>query len=62
MKDLKLPPGVRALQDEDVVVAAVKEVIEEAAPAAAEEAAAEPEVIGRKPEEGEGEAAATEEK
>jgi large subunit ribosomal protein L25 len=62
IKDLKLPPGVKALQDEDLVVAQVKTIEEEAAaPAAAEEGAAEPEVIGRKPEEGE-EAAAGEEK
>ena len=54
IKDLKLPPGVKALQDEDLIVATVKEIAEEeAAPAAVEEGAAEPEVIGRKPEEGE---------
>jgi len=55
VKDLKLPPGVRALQDEDLILAMVKE-IEEAAPAEAvvEEGAAEPEVIGRKPEDEEG--------
>lgn len=53
IKDLKLPPGVRALQDEDQVVAQLKAVEEEAvAPAAAEEGAAEPEVIGKKPEDG----------
>jgi large subunit ribosomal protein L25 len=60
IKDLKLPAGVRCLQDEDLIVATVKEVVEEVeAPAAAtEEGAAQPEVIGRKPEEGgEGEAA-----
>jgi large subunit ribosomal protein L25 len=58
VRDLKLPPGVRALQDEDLILAMVKE-IEEAAPAAAvaEEGAAEPEVIGRKAEEEEGAAA-----
>src|SRR4051812_26866697 len=60
IKDLKFPTGVRPLQDEDLIVATVKEIVEEVAPAAAvEEGAAEPEVIGRKPEEGaEGEAAA----
>lgn len=48
ISDLKLPAGVRALQDPEVIVAMVK-VIEEEAPAeAAEGAAAEPEVIGRK--------------
>jgi large subunit ribosomal protein L25 len=50
IKDLKLPPGVRVLQDEDLIVATVKEVVEEAAGEAAEAATAEPEVIGRKPE------------
>src|SRR5687767_14421496 len=34
VRDLKLPPGVRALQDEDLILAMVKE-IEEAAPAVA---------------------------
>src|SRR5688500_13840317 len=59
IKDLKLPAGVRATQDEDQIVAAVR-VIEEEAPAEVAEAAgaAEPEVIGRKPEEGEEGAAA----
>ena len=58
VRDLKLPPGVRALQDEDLILAMVKE-IEEAAPAGAveEEGAAEPEVIGRKAEDEEGAAA-----
>ena len=58
VKDLKLPPGVRATQDEDLILAMVKE-IEEAAPteAVVEEGAAEPEVIGRKPEDEEGAAA-----
>lgn len=58
IKDLKLPPGVRVLQDEDLIVATVKEIAEEAPVEVAEGAAAEPEVIGRKPEE---EAAAGEE-
>jgi len=53
IKDLKLPTGVRPLADEDLIVAQVKEIKEEeAAPAAAEAGAAEPEVIGKKPEEG----------
>jgi large subunit ribosomal protein L25 len=59
ISDLKPPPGVRCLQDAELIVAMVKE-IEEAAPTeAAEAAAAEPEVIGRKAEdeeEAEGEA------
>ena len=58
IKDLKLPAGVRALQDEDLVVAQLKAIEEEAAPAATEEGAAEPEVIGKKPEDGEDGAAA----
>ena len=57
IRDLKLPQGVRSLQDEDLLVAAVREVQEEA-PAEAAEAVAEPEVIGRKAEEGEEGAAA----
>ena len=64
VKDLKLPSGVKCLQDEDLIVAQVKEVKEEEVAPAAEGEAAEPEVIGKKPEEGaEGEAApAAEEK
>jgi len=57
IKDLKLPPGVKALQDEELIVATVKEVAEEA-PAEAPAGSAEPEVIGRKPEDGEEGAAA----
>src|SRR4051812_12996965 len=62
VSDLKLPPGVRALQDPEVIVATVKVVAEEEAAPAAEPESAEPEVIGRKAEDGEGEAAGTEEK
>jgi large subunit ribosomal protein L25 len=65
IKDLKLPEGVKAMQDGDLIVATVKEILE-VLPAAVEEGAAEPEVIGRKPAEGEeaaaGEAPAAEEK
>lgn len=54
IKDLALPPGAKALQDEDLIVAMVKVIEEEVtAPAAVEAESAEPEVIGRKPEEGE---------
>ncbi len=56
IKDLKLPPGVRCLQDEDLMLAQVR-VIEEEAAAPVEGETAEPEVIGRKPE---GEEAAAE--
>ena len=57
IRDLKLPPGVRAIPDGDVIVATVKEIAETETPAEAE--TAEPEVIGRKAGE---EEAATEEK
>src|SRR3954453_938009 len=51
IKELKLPNGVRCLQDEDLIVATVKEIQEEAAAEVTEgEGAAEPEVIGRKKE------------
>jgi large subunit ribosomal protein L25 len=64
LKDIKLPAGVKALHDEDLIVATVKEILEVAPAAVGEEGAAEPEVIGRKPAEGEegaeGEAAAPE--
>ena len=54
IKDLQLPNGVRPLADGEQIVAQVKEIKEEeAAPVAAEGEAAEPEVIGKKPEEGE---------
>lgn len=58
ISDLKLPPGVKCTQDEDQIVAMVKEIEEETPVAeAAETGAAEPEVIGRKAEdEAEGEA------
>ena len=65
IKDLKLPPGVKVLQDKDLIVVTVKEILEVAA-APAEEGTAEPEVIGRKPADGEegaaGEAPAAEKK
>jgi large subunit ribosomal protein L25 len=58
---LKLPSGVTCLQDGDLIVATVKEIQEEVAAAApAEEGAAEPEVIGRKPEDEAAEGAAPE--
>jgi large subunit ribosomal protein L25 len=60
ISDLKLPAGAKALQDPDLIVAMVKVIAEEEAAPAADAGAAEPEVIGRKPEEGE--AAAGEEK
>lgn len=58
IRDLKLPEGVRCLQDGDLIVATVKEVQEVVPVETAEAGAAEPEVIGRKAaEEGEGEEA-----
>jgi large subunit ribosomal protein L25 len=56
IRDLKLPPGVRAIPDGDVIVATVKEIAETET-AAVEGETAEPEVIGRKPGEVEAEAA-----
>ena len=52
IKDLTLPKGVRALQDEDLVVATVRAIAEseEDIAAAAAEGAAEPEIIGKKKE------------
>ena len=55
VSDLKPPAGVKILNDPEVIVATVKEIVEEAPAAAAEGESAEPEVIGRKAEEGEGE-------
>ena len=52
LKDIKLPPGAKAMQDEDLIIAMVKVIAEEEAAPAAEAETAEPEVIGRKPEEG----------
>lgn len=63
IKDLVLPAGVKVLQDEDLIVATVKEVAEEETTEAAEGETAEPEVIGKKKEEGdEAEAADAEKK
>jgi large subunit ribosomal protein L25 len=54
VSDLKFPEGVRPVNDRDAIVATVKEILETVAtPAAVEGAAAEPELIGRKPAEGE---------
>jgi large subunit ribosomal protein L25 len=58
VRDLKLPAGVRALQDEDLIVAMVREIEEEAAAPEAVEGAAEPEVIGKGKEEEAAEGAA----
>ena len=58
IRELQLPPGVRVLQDADLIVATVREVLEVAPAEPAEAAATEPEVIGRKPTEEEAAAAA----
>jgi large subunit ribosomal protein L25 len=59
IKDIALPSGVKALQDGELIVATVKEILEAAPTAAVEGETAEPEVIGKKVEEGaEGEAPA----
>ena len=61
VKELTLPNGVRVLQDEDLIVAMVRE-IEEQTEAADAEAAAEPEVIGKGKEDEAAEGAAEEAK
>jgi large subunit ribosomal protein L25 len=50
LKDLKLPEGVTALQDPELILATVKEIIEQEAAPTVEAGAAEPEVIGKKKE------------
>ena len=58
VKELKLPSGVKVLDDEELIVCQVREVKEIVTePVAAEAGAAEPEIIGKKKEE-EGEEAA----
>lgn len=52
VSDLKVPAGVTIVQDGEQIVATVKEVLEAAPAEAAEAGGAEPEIIGRKPEEG----------
>jgi large subunit ribosomal protein L25 len=56
--NLKLPEGVRAVTDANAVVAQIRVLAEEVVAPAAVAEGAEPEVIGAKPEEAEGEAAA----
>ncbi len=53
LKDIPLPTGVKAMQDEDLIVATCAEVKEEETTEAAEGESAEPEVIGKKKEDGE---------
>ena len=59
IKDLALPPGAKAMQDGDQIVAMVKVIADEEAAPAAEGDTAEPEVIGRKPEDEAAEGAET---
>jgi hypothetical protein len=61
LSEIKFPAGVKATNEHDVIVATVKEIVETAATATVEGEAAEPELIGRKPAEGEEAAAAGEE-
>jgi large subunit ribosomal protein L25 len=53
IKDLPFPPGVKSMQDEDLIVAQVREILEAAPTEAVEGTTAEPEIIGKKKEEGE---------
>ncbi len=53
IKEIQMPPGVKCLQDGELIVATVKEILEAAPTAVVEGESAEPEVIGRKPAEGE---------
>ena len=53
ISDLQFPPGVKSMQDPDLIVATVREIVEEAPVEVAEAGPTEPEVIGKKPEEGE---------
>jgi large subunit ribosomal protein L25 len=62
IKDLTLPPGVRCLQDPELIVATVREIVESASATEVAEGTAEPEVIGRKPEDEAAEGAAAAEK
>ena len=50
VKDLKLPDGVKCVQDEDLIVAQVKVIEDTDAEAAEAAATAEPEIIGKKKE------------
>ena len=50
LKDIKLPEGVTALQDPELILATVKEIEDEDATADADATSAEPEVIGKKKE------------
>jgi large subunit ribosomal protein L25 len=57
LKDIKLPAGVRALQDEDLIIATCAEIKEAEPTEAVEATSAEPEVIGKKKEDEEAAAA-----
>ena len=50
VKEITLPPNVKALNDGEQIVATVREIVEQAVTTAAEGESAEPEVIGRKAE------------
>ncbi len=59
LKDIPMPSGVKATQDEDLIIATCAEIKELESTEAAEGTSAEPEVIGKKKEDGEEAAAAT---
>jgi large subunit ribosomal protein L25 len=50
LKDIKLPDGIKSLQDPELIIATVKEIAEAETTEAAEGATAEPEIIGKKKE------------
>jgi large subunit ribosomal protein L25 len=62
LRDVELPAGVKLMGDPEMVVCSCSMVAEEVVPEAPEGAVAEPEVIGAKKEEEEGEAEAAEKK
>ena len=62
LKDIKLPEGIKSLQDPELIIATVKEIAEEEGTEAAEGATAEPEVIGKKKEDADAAAAPAEKK
>lgn len=62
LKDIKLPEGIKSMQDPELIIATVKEIAELETTEAAEGATAEPEVIGKKKEDGEAAAVVAEKK
>ena len=62
VKDIKLPAGVVAKHDAEQIVASVRAIVETTDAAAVVESSSEPEIIGKKKEDGEADAAAAEKK